>query len=235
MTMQFRRQAVAVALVCFATPSVAEPLLNTSPRPVIAVSDDSRQEPDIDMFASMSGKCSKLKIAGRDFACTSVAYFHSLQGRANFAVALNDPGDKTYVIAFSGENAQRQQDDLYELFIDRMLVKSKDRPKVDGLPVPAVELSTGMCKQLGNFATRQVASISCSATDKNGRKYELQFESDGSPIRLQKIRQADTAEEERRMKLLARQIEQLQCRQKADSAGILRRDRTAYILRCLEE
>jgi hypothetical protein len=159
----------------------------------------------------------------------------SQQGRANFAVALNDPGDKTHVIAFSGESAQRQQDDLYELFIDRMLVKSKDRPKVDGLPVPSVELSTGICKQLGNFATRQVSSISCSATDRYGKKYELQFESDGSPIKLQKIRQADTSEEEGRAKRLARQIEKLQCRHKADVEGVLRRDRTAYILRCLAE
>ena len=55
------------------------------------------------MFALMSGKCSTLKIAGRDFACRSVAYFHSQQGRANFSVALDDPSDASHVISFSGK------------------------------------------------------------------------------------------------------------------------------------
>ena len=73
--------------------------------------------------------------------------------------------------------------------VDRMLLKSKDRPKVDGLPVAEIELSAGMCKQVGNFATRLVSSISCSATDKNGQKYDLQYESDGSPIEVRRVRQ----------------------------------------------
>jgi hypothetical protein len=110
-----------------------------------------------------------------------------------------------------------------------MLLNSKDRPKVDGLPVPFVELSAGLCKQLGSFATRQVSSVSCSATDKNGKKYELQFESDGSPITLRKIRHSPLTAEKRR----AKQMEQLECRNKADVAKVLPRDMTAYIIRCL--
>ncbi len=111
-------------------------------RPVILVSNETKpQEPDIDIFAIISGKCSTLKIAGRDFTCRGVAYFHSEQGRANFTVALDDPTDTSHVVSFSGENARRDQDNLYELSIDRMLLNSKDRPKVDGLPVPFVELS----------------------------------------------------------------------------------------------
>jgi len=35
-----------------------------------------------------------------------------------------------------------------------------------------------------------ISSISCTATTANGKKYELQFESDGSPITLRKIRQS---------------------------------------------
>jgi hypothetical protein len=199
--------------------------------PVIFVSDESkRQEPDTDIFALMSGKCSTLKIAGRDFACKSVAYFHSEQGRTNFTIALDDPTDDTHVISFSGENGRREQD-LYELPVDRMLLSSKDRPKVDHLPVPLVELSTGTCKQLGNFATRQIASISCTSTDKNGRKYELQFESDGLPITVRRIRQSPPTAEKRR----AKQMEQLECRHKADVAKVLPRDRTAYIIACLGE
>jgi hypothetical protein len=34
----------------------------------------------------------------------------------------------------------------------------------------------------------QVSSIACSASDKNGKKYELRFESDGSPITLRRVR-----------------------------------------------
>src|ERR1700732_290364 len=143
LTMRLRWQIFAVAIIFFATPSVAE-----------------QQEPDIDMFAFMSGKCSTLKIAGRDFACRAVAYFHSEQGRANFTIVLDDPADHSHIVSFSGENARREQDNLYELSIDRMLLNSKDRPKVDGLPVPFVELSAGLCKQLGSFATRQVSSVS---------------------------------------------------------------------------
>jgi hypothetical protein len=174
MTMRFCRQVLAVAIIFFATPSVAEPI--------------KPQEPDTDLFALMSGKCSTLRIAGRDFACRTVAYFHSKHGRANFTIALDDPTDEAHVISFSGENGRREQEDLYQLPIDRMLLNSKNRPKVDGLPVPFVELSAGICTQLGNFAAKQVSSISCTAMDNNGRKYELQFESDGLPITVRRVR-----------------------------------------------
>jgi hypothetical protein len=189
----------AVAVTCFATPSVAEPSYGRrafdaaqtpAPSVVLAVNETKRQELDTDLFALMSGRCSTLRIAGRDFACRSVAYFHSEQGRANFTIALDDPADASHVISFSGEDGQRTQDNLYELQIDRMLLKSKDRPKVDGLPVPFVEMSAGRCRQVGNFAARQVSSISCSAMDRNGRWYELQFESDGTPIILRRVRES---------------------------------------------
>jgi hypothetical protein len=117
------------------------------------------------------------------------------------------------------------------LSVDRMLLKSKDRPKLDGLPVPAVELSAGICKQLGSFATRQISSISCAATDANGKKYELQFESDGSPMTLRKLRQAPLQTETQR----ANQIAQFECRLKAEAAKVMRRDRSAYIIRCLSQ
>lgn len=245
MTMRRCRQALAFAIIFLATPSIAGPAGDgpfrpfsdrvphepeTAKPPVIPVANETkREEPDIDMFALMSGKCSRLRVAGRDFACRAVAYFHTQHGRANFTVALDDPADHSHIISFSGENARREQDNLYELQIDQMLLNSKDRPKVDGLPVPFVELSAGMCKQIGNFATRMVSSVSCSATDKSGKQYELLFESDGSPITLRKIRASTLAEEKHR----AKQIEQFKCRSKADVARILPRDLTAYIIRCL--
>jgi hypothetical protein len=199
-----------------------------------AASDDSvrpkLQEPYIDMVVAMSGQCNTLKIAGRDFACRAVRYFHGLRGRAYFTIVVDDPTDDSHVISFSGDDARREVDNLYELTIDRMMFNSKDRPKVDGVRVARVELSTGICKQLGDFAASQISNISCTAVDKNGKKYELQFESDGSPITVQKIAQYPLSLEKYR----AKRREQLECRRKANAAKILPRDQTAYIIGCLE-
>jgi len=169
-------QVLALAGVLLASPATAEPNF------------PDRDKPDVDLYALMSGKCSTLRIAGRDFACKAVAYFHSEKGRANFTVALDDPADDSHIVSFSGEYSHRTQDDLYLLSVDRMELNSKDRPKVDGLPVPAIELSDGACRQTGNFARLQVSTISCTATDKKGRKYQLQFESDGTPITVRRVR-----------------------------------------------
>ena len=148
-------------------------------------------EPDVDLYALMSGNCTMLKIDGRDFACKMVAYFHTEKGRADFTVPLDDPADDSHVISFSGDGGHRTQANLYVLAIDRMLMKSKERPKVDGLPVPSVQASSGLCKQVGNFAAGQVSSISCSATDGAGKIYQLQFQSDGSPITVRRIRASE--------------------------------------------
>src|SRR6202035_2114161 len=105
--MRIRWRVVAVALTCFLITSVAL----------------YADEPEIDVFASMAGKCSTLKVAERDFACTSVAFSHSPGGRSSFIVPLNDPDDETHIITFSGEKSKRERDDLYELSVDRMLLK----------------------------------------------------------------------------------------------------------------
>jgi hypothetical protein len=175
MTMKFCRQAFALAIIFIAMPARASDEL---PRP----------EPDTVIFAMMSGKCSTLKVAGRDFACRAVAFFQTEEGRANFTVALDDPDDGSHIITFSGDNGRRPDANLYELPIDRMLLKSKDRPKADGLPVPSVESTAGLCKQVGNFVTLELSSITCSAVDKNGKKYELQYQSDGAPMAVRRIK-----------------------------------------------
>ena len=114
------------------------------PAATVLVSNEAKQEePDTDILALMSGKCSTLRVAGRDFACRAVAFFHGEQGRANFTIALDDPADDSQIITFSGQNSRREQDNLYELQIDRMLLNSKHRPKVDGLPVPIVDYRPG--------------------------------------------------------------------------------------------
>jgi hypothetical protein len=92
------------------------------------------------------------------------------------------------VISFSGEYGHRTEDNLYVLAVDRMLLSNKDRPKADGLPIPAEVTSDGVCRQLGKFAAREVSNVTCSATDKSGKKYELTFESDGTPITLRRVR-----------------------------------------------
>ena len=172
--------------VCWRLVAVAFIFFLTGPGPLVA-DETERHEPDVDMFASMAGKCSTLKVAERDFVCTTVAFFHSPGGRSSFTVPLHDPDDDAHIITFSGEKGKKERDDMYVLPIDQMLLKSKDRPKVDGLPVPSVVLSTGTCKQIGNFTAQQVSSITCDATDANGIKYAFQFESDGSPIRVHMI------------------------------------------------
>jgi hypothetical protein len=145
------------------------------------------QTADTDLFALMTGTCTTLKIAGHDFACRTVAYSHSTGGRAYFTIALDDPADPHHIVSFSGDAGRRSNENLYDLAVDRMLLNSKSQPKRDGLPVPAVTKSAGRCVQLGNFATGHVTSVVCSATDRSGRRYDLRFESDGSPITVRRV------------------------------------------------
>jgi hypothetical protein len=169
------RWVFAVAAMCFALPADASDELQ-------------RQEPDTIIFAMMSGKCRTLKVAGRDLPCRAVAFFQTEEGRANFTIAINDPKDDSHIITFSGDNGRRPDPNVYELPIDRMLFKSKDRPKADGLPVPAIEPAAGLCKQVGNFVTLELSSIACSAVDRNGKSYELQYVSDGTPMAVRRIK-----------------------------------------------
>lgn len=185
--MRLCRPLLAATLVALATPCFAGSLAPEAN--VVAVNNPPDRQSIIDLLALMSGRCKTLKVAGREFACKAVAYAHGDQGRVNFAVALDDPTDDNHVVSFSGENGKRADDNSYELPIDRMLLNSKHRPKVDGLPVPAEQTSTGVCRQTGNFAARQVKSITCSATDSSGRSYELLFVSDGTPVSVRRIRQ----------------------------------------------
>ena len=156
--------------------------------PADASDELQRQEPDTIIFAMMSGKCRTLKVAGRDLRCRAVAFFQTEEGRANFTIAIDDPKDDSHIITFSGDNGRRPDANVYELPIDRMLFKSKDRPKADGLPVPSIEPAAGLCKQVGNFVTLELSSISCTAVDRNGKSYELQYVSDGTPMAVRRIK-----------------------------------------------
>jgi hypothetical protein len=177
--------ALVATLVLLASPCFAE-----SSAPIPVNNPPGQQTAFIDLLALMSGHCKTLKVAGRTFPCKTVAYAHGDKGRVNFTVAVDDPADDNHVVSFSGENGKRADDNSYELPIDRMLLNSKDRPKVDGLPVPAEQTSTGLCRQTGNFAAKKVNDVTCSATDSEGRKYELLFVSDGTPVSVRRIRQS---------------------------------------------
>ncbi len=182
--MRLYRSVLAAALLALASPCFAE---SSGPIPV---NNPPLQNAFVDLLALMSGHCKTLKVAGRTFACKTVAYAHGDKGRVNFAVAVDDPTDENHVVSFSGENGKRADDNSYELPIDRMLLNSKDRPRIDGLPVPAEQASTGVCRQTGNFAAKKVNDVTCSATDSEGRRYELLFVSDGTPVSVRRIRQS---------------------------------------------
>ncbi|MCK1406131.1 hypothetical protein [Bradyrhizobium sp. 76] len=182
--------STAMVSVIFLVPCFAQSPAEQKP---LSLSGMAGSNAFVDLLALMSGECKTLKLAGRSFGCKTVAYAHGDKGRVNFAVAVDDPNDKHHVVWFSGENGKRADDNSYELPIDRMLLNSKDRPKIDGLPVPVEHNSTGFCRQTGNFAAKKVTDVTCSATDSQGRKYELLFVSDGTPVSVRRIRQSTSS------------------------------------------
>ena len=97
LTMRLYRHVFSAIIVFLATPSVAEPSGRAGDGPV--ANDTKPQEPDTDIFALMSGKCSTLKIAGRNFACKTGRLLSQREGRTNFTIAVDDPADSSHVIS----------------------------------------------------------------------------------------------------------------------------------------
>jgi hypothetical protein len=212
-------------------PNVPDARAASPSAPVTEVANAKQQDYDIDLIVTMSGRCTRLKIAGRELPCRAVKYFRSRGGRGYFTIAIDDPADKGHIVSFSGENSRREGESIFELTIDQMLLNSSERPKVDGLRVPLVEPSNGTCRQTGTLATGMISKIICTAADKSGNKYELQFDSDGQPVKLQRISQGPLVPEKRRARLRDLQ----ECRRRAAMANVLPRDATSYIIQCLEE
>jgi Fe-S cluster biogenesis protein NfuA len=190
--MRLRWQVFIVALIWSAAPSVAKPFLvpfmeRVTPLLMFASGAIEQQEPDAVIFVRMSGRCNILRIAGDDYKCRAVTFLQNEEGRAKYTIAVDDPNDASHVISFSGDNGRRPQENLYELPIDRMLLQNKDRPKADGLPVASIELASGICKQIGSFNAQQISSVSCTAVDKNSRKYEFEYGSDGGDVTVLRI------------------------------------------------
>ncbi|RTL77234.1 MAG: hypothetical protein EKK35_17875 [Bradyrhizobiaceae bacterium] len=149
---------------------------------VFVCSTAHAQQADIEISALMKGRC-QAAVANKSYNCKPVSYMIT-GNRALFTMALDDPEDDGRVLSFSGSRSDGEisPEKAYELKIDRMLLNSKDRPKVQGVPVPLIKQAKGKCSQTGDFARRQVQVISCTATDDQGIDYLLRFESDGSPI-----------------------------------------------------
>ncbi|MCP4620609.1 MAG: hypothetical protein GY844_29740 [Bradyrhizobium sp.] len=205
------------------------PALERPTRPVVPVKDDDNY--DIDMIVTLSGKCTAFRAAGQNLPCRAVKYFHGESGRAYYTIAVEDPADKGRIVSFSGDQARRDKNDFYELTLDQVLLSSKDRPLVGGVRVPRVELASGTCRQAGDIESKQITSVSCLATDRTGRTYELQFLADGEPATVQKITREPLESVRRRARLKALKA----CRTQASEAKILPRDATAYILQCLQQ
>src|ERR1700755_1648463 len=157
--MSHGRNIVLALLLTLMSPMTARAQDSSSPAPNVnsaqnqpapatgdADGEMKPQTPDTDLFALMTGTCSTLKIAGRDFACRTVAYSHSVQGRAYFTIALDDPNDPSHIVSFSGDSGKRSHANLYDL-----------------------------------------PTVWCSATDRSGKRYDLRFESDGSPITVRRV------------------------------------------------
>jgi hypothetical protein len=224
----------SLAVSPFAHPLHAAPLgpaaLERPARPVVPVAADE-QTYDIDLVVGLSGRCTTFRAAGQNLPCRAVKYFHGESGRAYFTIAVDDPADKGRIVSFSGDKARRDRNDFYELGIDQVLLNSRERPLVDGIRVPRLEPSSGTCKQTGDIESKQIKSVSCVATDREGRTYELQFEADGQPATVQKITREPLESVRRRARLKAMKS----CRIKATEAQILPRDTTAYLIQCLEQ
>lgn len=224
----------SLAASLFANPTHAGPLappaFDRPAHPVVPVAADEETY-DIDLVVGLSGKCTIFRAAGRNLPCRAVKYFHGESGRGYFTIAVDDPADRGRIVSFSGDKSRRDNNDFYELTIDRVLLNSRERPLVGGVRVPRVEPSSGTCKQTGDIDSKQIKSVSCVATDGEGRAYELQFEADGQPATVQKITREPLESVRRRARLRALKS----CRVKAAEAQILPRDKTAYIIQCLEQ
>jgi hypothetical protein len=71
LTMRLRRQVLAASFAALASPCFAE-----SSAPIPVNNPPALQNSFIDLLALMSGHCKTLKVAGRTFACKTVAYAH---------------------------------------------------------------------------------------------------------------------------------------------------------------
>jgi hypothetical protein len=221
LAMRSCRLVLTPAILCLAASLSADPL-------AAATGDEVY---DIDLIITMSGKCTAFRVAGQNLPCRAVKYFHGESGRAYFTIAVDDPADKGRIVSFSGDKARRDKNDFYELTIDQVLLNARDHPLVGGVRVPRVEPSTGLCKQLGDIESKAIKSVSCTATDTAGRTYELQFETDGQPSMMQRITREPLESVRRRARLKALKA----CRTQAADAQILPRDKTAYIIQCLQQ
>jgi TonB family protein len=143
---------------------------------------------DTELAAFMAGKCNSANVGGQAVSCKYAGYSLTKSGRSNFKIALEDPNDARRAVAFSGVEASKPQSDIFGVSIDKILLYSKDRPNDGGEIDPLVKAATGTCRQTGDFARRKLVNLSCTATDEAGQAYSVDFESDGSPIKVRSER-----------------------------------------------
>ena len=120
---------LAFSIVCATSPLLAQTI---QPQ----ITNIERQDPDIDVYALMTGNCPTLKIAGNSFRCKTIGFFHGLHGRVSFTVVVDDPADKSHIVSFSGPGSRQSAANVYNLAVDRVFLNSQHRPRADGVPVP---------------------------------------------------------------------------------------------------
>jgi hypothetical protein len=149
---------------------------------VIAIANDRQRDYDIDLIVTMSGRCSTLKIAGRDLACRAVKYFHA--GRAGyFTIAIDDAADNSHIVSFSGETARQRGPQFF---------RADDRPDAaqSGDRGSMACASCWSSRRAAPAPDRYLDRANLKSPRRGGqerKKYELQFDSDGQPVKMQRI------------------------------------------------
>jgi len=142
---------------------------------------------DIDVAAFMSGKCSSTSL-GEHLDCKHAVYALTRNGRVSFRIVLEDREKARQAVVFAGAEASKPQGDTYQVSIDQIRLYLKALPKPEGTVDNPVKAVTGTCKQIGDFSRRKLSRLSCSASEEGGQVYAVEFESDGSPIKVKSER-----------------------------------------------
>lgn len=125
----------------------------------------------------MTGKCSVLIAAGRDFsdACEGkILNSGHANGRVGFYFFISDKA----VLTISGEDLTNPSADMDETRVDRILLNLG----IEGIP-PSETKALGKCRYANPFQGVP-AKVRCNGTMEDGSPFEAQFLSDGSEPRM---------------------------------------------------
>lgn len=134
---------------------------------------------DLHVGAFMTGMCG-LTASGVELSCGFAAFYLNRAGVSFFRMPIAGFGGLWRELWFSGSTVQITGTS-YQLSVDRVILRSRLH---DGRDENSDKPAKGTCTQIGNFARRRVATISCSATDESGNTYTANFATDGSAVKV---------------------------------------------------